>query len=597
MAERNTFGFTYSISPYIYSDNYTVAIIAHQSDSVRIGTELNFDLDYWVDPDQIPIGSNPTTTIEWINYEGDILGDQESISYTPVIPGWYSIQVEVILEDVAFDFYLRFSEGYTFYIEALQPSDNSFKLSYNNNHGTTVYSNMDTYRFLTYFPSWSSSHINFYSKSSKYISPQLERIAHILDNLDTIVTNNKSNKKVFEYQEEWFKILTIEIPDYIHTEYGYCVNLGDITTASLSGTPISAISKDPTYNINKIRLESLAGFDRIRLPIPSTVYIRSKNALLHEHKFIIINGIDRYGKFITEKIILNSSVAVETINEYLVINRIERSEMDVSISNYLKEDISFNSDNSLLKRIVSRSGIYFIPEFEVYNETLLVKNADRVSRNEEFKFNLPFEPDEILITNLLDVILLKNNILYAAKLMLDYYQLSPPGSSVNHNSFIFVDDENAEVGSTVAVTINTSLLKSESAAEDIKISIMNRDIRLYLHPSGSLVPESDTWIKLNTTGNHITMSINVDNDDPYIFELKDASRTLPYHAMVYQNKIVPIKISEEVGDVYFHNKNIHIEDLASNSYMISPVRLGFVTDDRYSYLQYDFEKMELIYED
>jgi len=584
--------------PNLSMGDYTIEIVAHQDDEVRIGDVLNFDVVYWFDPDIIPPGSNPTTTIEWINHKGEVLGDQASLVYQPAEPGWYSIQAAVKLEDVDFDFTVRISEGYTLFVASLIEVDYKFKLSYQNMHHPIIYSNMDIYRFLTYFPKWSSAHNNFYSNASKFLSPQIERISFLVDDLDEIISNNRtiSDNVLFGHRKERIKLLTIDVPDYIKTEYGYCINLGKASTISLESIPIGAINKNITHNIDRVSYKIFAGAQNIRLARPSTVYVRMTDYKTGDDQFIVINGINKYGDFITEKVYMETSVPIETINEYLVINRVVGNDDEIILSNYIENDISHSDRTSIEKRIVSKRGIYFVPEFEVYDKTLLIKNADVVSRNEEFKFKLPFEPDNILISSLLDVLLLKDNILYSSKLMLDYYRLSPPGSSVNNNSFIWIDDENAEIGTSVNVTINTDLIKSESFATNIRISILNGETKLYLNQSGALVESPDSWIQLANTGNRIIISVNIDNELPYIFELSENSRQLPYHAMVYQNIVIPIKIDDNVDSIYFHNKELHIKSMDLNTYQVDPIRLGFTTDERFSYLQYEFNNMELIYE-
>ncbi|RLA68392.1 MAG: hypothetical protein DRQ78_00780 [Epsilonproteobacteria bacterium] len=600
MAERNTFSFTYFISPSVISGSGSIAIIAHQPEEVRVGETLNFDVNYWIDPNSIPSGATPTTTIEWINHNGDVLGDQESISYTPDIPGWYSIQAVVLIEDIAYDFKVILSEGYTFNLLPLDDVDYKFSLSYSNDNNPINYSNMDIHRFLSYFPKWSSSHVNFFSNSSKFLSPQLEPISFMMDGVDSFMANNNTvmENVSFGYRTERIKLLTIDTPKYIRTEHGYCVNLGTVSTASLDGIVINAIEKVPAQKIDKVSYTIFAGEQEIRLITASTLYLKHdiESNTKPDTEYVLINGIDKYGNFITEKVLLNVFVPVETINEFLVVKRITGNSSAVIMSNYIESDITYLDKTLIDKRITDDNGIYFTPQFEVYDTTLLIKNSNKFSKPEEWKFKLPFEPDTVLVTNLLDVLMLKDNRLYSSKLMLDYYELSPPSSSVNNNSFIFVEDENAEVGTSSSITINTELLRSESLATNIQISIENNNIKQYLNKSGALTTEPNTWIPMNSTGNRIVVTINIDNTEPYIMELTDNTRSESYHAMIYQNKITPILIDEDVNSIFFHNKDLHIENIASLSYTAKPIRLGFITDDRYSYIQHEFKEMEFIYE-
>ncbi|MDB4533412.1 hypothetical protein N9242_00970 [Vicingaceae bacterium] len=581
-----------------YSNDYRIEILPLQSDTPRIGDSLSFDLDYWVDPNVI--GANtPTESITWTDHGGNVLGTSSTLIYQPPTSGWYSIEVTVVLEDIPNSFEYTISEGYTFNLLALVDLSVSFGFKYEAESTNLIYSNMDMYRFLTYFPKWSSSYINHFSNTSKFISPQLERISGMMNNLDEFLANNNihNDNTSFEYKKNTIRILTVNTPDNIKTEYGYLVNLGEESTTSINNMNIEVIENNITFNIDKVSIDVFGGKHRIVFKTPSVVYFKSLTFPESKDKRIVVSGISIDGDFITENIILKTSIPVQSINEFLVINRVICEDIEINVSNYIESDISYTDRTLLSKRIVGKNGIYFTPEFIVEDTILLIMNGDEVSKREEFKFELPFIPDTILIDNLLDVFMLKDNIVYTSKLMLDNLNITSPGSSVNNNTYIVVDDENASVGTSTNVSINTEQLKNESNTSHIRISILNQGVKNYLTQSGTLTLLKDTWIEMGKTGNRIIIAMNILNSDDYVLELEENTRVESYHAMIYQNKIIPTIVAKDIDSIFFHNKNLYMQDINTVSYLSTPIRMGFTTEGRYSYLQYDFEKTELIYND
>ena len=592
-----TFSLGYLNELDVFNSGYGISITALQSDSAKIGDVLQFNVVYFVDDALVPVGASPTTTIEWINHNGDVLGSGSTLTYEPTEDGYYSIQATVTIEDIAWPFLLEMTDGHSFYVAPLNGVDYVFKAPFEADHGKLIYSNMDIFRFLTYFPKWSSVYNSHYTNTSKLISPALERLSFMMSGIDEVMANDNSNTDhiPFGYKDYTRSILTITKPDFINTEYGFCANLGESSSMSLDSIPIGAIHKNLVSPIVKVRETMYAGDIRIRFPRPSVAYIYSERGSLESVEEVVVTGVNKLGQFINELVVIDSSVPIETVNEFMLITRISGNTGEIEISNYIDDRISWTERSTMGKRIVSHSGVYFNPRFDVTGTSLFISNGDKFSKNEEFKFSLPFEPDKILISNLLDVIVLKDQSLYSSKLMLDYYDLDSPGSSVNHNSFIWVDDENTAIGSSARLTINTDLIKKDSNATSIRISIRNGDAYEYLSEEGTLVASSDTWIRLSKAGNRISFDIPIQNDLPYICSLEDNSRIFPLYAMVYQNKIHLSKIDENITDMFIHNRELYVIDTLSDTYHSDAVRLGFITGEDRSYVQFPFETMELLY--
>ena len=589
----------YGIPVYIRPEGTKIGIDGLLNDRSGYGLQVDLSMVYAVDDNVIPIGADLIEIIEWIDHTGTVLGSTEAISYFPSTGGSQSVEVKVTLSDAALNFTYSFSQDYSYSIDVLSSNILQFEVPYTSEHGILRYTNMDIKRTLSYFPKWSSAYKNHFSNTSKFLSPIFERISFHTNDLDEIVANNNTMHKYpsFEYKSKIRKILTIRSPDYISTEFGYCFNLGENSSMSLDSVQIGALHKIAADPITIINQDVYSGENKIRMSRPSTVYVKSDRASIQSIEVILITGIDYRGKHITEEITLDSALAVESINRYHVILNISGNTDIINITNAIDNQISYTDNTLLPKRITNSNGRYFTPLFDVDGLTLSVLNGDSIARNEEYKFLLPFEPDQILISNLLDVLLLKDNKVYSSKMFLDYNDLGQENSSINNNEMIWIEDENAMPGTTSMLTINTALLKSEHGEASIRVSISNDGNTYYLDGARNISPVKDSWINLSNTGDRVSIGINVSNSKEYVFGLEVSVSAHKFYAMIYQNLLDFSVISDDVSTMFIHNKRLYFKDLANKTYDVKPIRLGFTTDESYSYIQYPFEDMEVIYND
>lgn len=569
------------------------------NDRVGYGLQVDLSMTYSIGPNIIPDGASLVETIEWIDHTGLSLGTTDAISYFPSTEGAQSLEVIVTLSDPLLDFSYTFSQDYSYAVDVLYENIIKFFIPFISEHGILRYSNMDITRTLSYFPKWSSAYKNHFSNSSKILSPIFERVSFHTNDIDEIMASNNTIHKYpsYEYKSKIRKILTINSPDYIATELGHCFNLGENSSMSLDSVQIGAFNRSAADPISIISEEVFSGENKIRLSRPSTVYVKSSQASIQSTEVILIAGIDFRGKHITEEIVLDSALAVESINRYHVILSISGNSNIIEIRNAIEDDISYTDNTLLPKRITNRNGRYFTPLFTVEGKTLGVLNGDSIARNEEYKFLLPFEPDQVVISNLLDVILLKDNKIYSSKMFLDYHDLKQDNSSVNNNEMLWVEDENAVPGTATTLTINTSLLKSEHGSASVRISISNSGNTYYIDSARNVSSIKDSWIDLSKTGDRVSIGLDVQNDDQYIFGLEVSNSAHKFYAMIYQNKLDFSLVDEDVSTIFIHDKKLYFKNIAGDTQTAEPVRLGFTTDGSYSYIQYPFTDMEVIYND
>lgn len=586
----------FGISVYIRPEGSKIGIEDLFNDRLGYGLSTTLGMVYAVGPDIIPVGADLTETLEWRDHTGAILGTTNILSYAATSSGPKSVQVTVTLSDAALSFVYSFSQDYSFTVDSLYPNDVIFEMPFLSEHGILRYVNMDISRTLSYFPKWSSAYKSTHSNTSKFLSPIFERVSFHTNDLDNIKANNHTlhRSASYEYPNKIRKLLAIRRPDFIETEYGHCKNLGSNSTMSLQSVQVAAVSRKPSVAILPVSNVMYAGENPMRLVVPSSIFIHSPNASLRDPHIVSVTGVTRSGKRITEKLNIESSVPLESINEFHLVLSVSGNPYPVTISNVLATHHSHTDQTLLPKRITDENGRYFTPEFSYEDDSLAVMNADLLSKNEEYRFSLPFTPDSMLVSNLLDVFLIKDNALYSAKLFLDYIDLKQVDSSTNNNDMLSVCDENARVGSVASVTVNTALLKAENPGGSFKLSVSNLGSDLYLKADKTLSSDKNSWVALSQAGDRVSMSFTVANDSPYIFELTIGTRS--FSAMVYQNKLDFILIEEDVAEIFVHNKTLYGIDTVGSTDELSLIRLGFTTEDSYCQLAYPFETMRTIYD-
>lgn len=597
-----TLPFETEASVTIKGEQTEITIVGVLNDSIRTGSEVVLSMTYELAPGAIPAWALPTEVISWIDHNGVDIGSGNSISYYPAEDGPQSVEVRVTLEDISDpikEYRYEFTQDYSYTVTQLESSTRIYEFQYQSSNGILRYDNMDIMRAMTYFPKWSSTYKSHFSNTSKILSPHFERVSFHTNDLDNILANNQTlhGRPSYEYSNTICKILTIRKPNYIKTEYGFCYHLGENSSMSIDSVPIGAFKRTIANPINFIDVGLYAGTQKVRLPKATVIYVQSPVATFQNQETVTISGISSRGNYISEEILLDSALPVEAINRYHMITSFSGNTEELRVSNFINHQISHVDRTALSKRIVNSRGIYFTPLFELDGNILHVLNGDLVAKNEEYKFILPYAPDRLLISNLLDVMLVYNNSLYCSKLFLDYTDLTQPNSSMNNNDFIWVNDENAAQHEEARLTINTDLLKADYPGSSIRISIKNNGEITYITSKSQLSSSRDSWILLSNTGNRISMVLNIDNDAPYEYGLEISNHKHIYYAMISQNKLDFIKVEEDVSDIYIHDKALYFIDQAGNTTVAKPIRLGFTTDDSYSYLHFPFKEIEVLYND
>jgi hypothetical protein len=586
--------------------NSYVSILTEQSAVVPGETILAvgdgyFDVSLYTNYD--PLHINTVYEYEWKLDDNTVIGSTQNLSWdVPLnteLRTSYQIQLEVsaYTNDGGANVLQYSSTAYKTFTLPELPSNITYDFTLNSI--TTLseyqYSNMDIHRFLSYFPKWSSANKNFYSNASKMLSPLLERVSHSADRYDTYIENNSTDGVHFGFREYEYEIVSTSVPRLIRTEYGVCPYVGEHSSFSLESIPVRAIKEEEAFKFvkEKYTVEFLSS--PIVFTYGSHLFIKDSTAALDSASQVILVGIDEDGKRIKETLLLISPTPVETINKFRAIYKVVSSgEIEIMTYLDLENDTSFSNGINLQKRITTRDGTYFDPNFNLEDNVLYILNGNSISRKDEYRFYFNQAPSKYFINNLLDVIHLRGTDLYASKLMLDYYNLGSTNSSTNNNGFIYLEDENTVIGEDLNVVVNMGKVMDEYGPASIRLAIRNGEEVKYLSSNLQLVDDKNTWLQVGNTSRQIIFSIPVTNTDPYIVELKISNRSDPLYAMGYMNNMDEYKISSNVSDIFIYNKDLWKMSTTGEYYKLSPVRLGFTSSVNRLHLFNDFNDLEFL---
>lgn len=582
----------------------TIAVHVGYYSPVNIGEDLYFSSEYSFDYDRLGIPEgNSTITFEWTLHDGTIIGTTQNFTWQPPDSGYYYVEGKVTVTDNG-DANNTFSiaDVDSWFVQAVGQNIYSFETKYKQELTPYRYNNLDIHRFLSNFPVWSSAHKNYFSNSSKMISPILEGVSLSLDYFDSVVENNNTLDQIhFGYKEYDHYIYSSRIPKILRTEHGFGYYIGEDGQISLESVPISKFeTKDSyPYSLKEYVYDGTSHPSNLVFDFENNIFIQSDEASIINPVLFVVYGLNKKGETVSEEIALLSRVATESLNKYLVIYSIMTEARSFKVSNHLDcvSELSYTLNIGLAKRISSPlSGDYFEPRFEVDGTSLRILNASKNSIAEEFTFHLENVPEKIFISNLLDVVYLYNDTLYSGKLMLDYYSIDSVNSTTNNNPFVFIDDENTPVGGSFITTVDIGKLSSELGSSNLSISLKNEDDTLYLQQDGTFSALQNDWIPTTNLRNKVTFSTLVQNTSPYIIELKIDNRPDEFIAINYQNVINEKVVLENTSKLFFYNKDLWTKLTTGECphKILDPIRLGYTSSPGKLNFFNDFQSIEFV---
>ena len=585
-----------------FSTDYGITIVENPNNKYELNQNIKYKVIYYIDENYINPNDIVSIDIKWSD-NNNILGTDSLLNYTISSYNSISINCEVVViynknEEVHT---LKLNQNILLKVKIPIEKKYLFNLKYKSTSIDLVYSNMELYKYITYFPIWSSAYKNFYSIASKMISSLTERFNYQIYEMNKISSYKSSiETDMYEYQKYEYSLPIIKKPNYVLTEFGYCYDLGNISVMTFESLLINNFKKNKYDNyINKVNIITSVGVLNLNFQQANHVYIKVPNANQYNKYNLLITGINENFEYIQESLLIEYGIPAETYNKFILINEISSNILNdkiiLYISNYI-DNGSIVSSHSFDKLIVSRKGIYFTPIFELKDNELIVKNGDN-NLNTEYIFHLPFIPEKFLISETLDVILLYNNHIYTSKLMLNYNDIKNEyNSSLNNNDFIYVEEDNVKLNDYIYLYVNIKALKEEYKIQYIKISLIREGLNdLYLNNDGNFVSDPDTWIDIQNINNEIKINILKNTDVVHVFKLELLKYDKLFYSLVYSNKLKCFKILNNIDTLFLHNKQLFIEH-DNETFNIKPIKMFFLCSKNKLYFQYDFKQVELIYE-
>ena len=585
--------------PYVYTSSDLEEVKLRRD----ITLTANFgQADILVDSILVDIATylaSKTISYQWTIADGTIISTADSFIYTPTMAGVERYLLTVTLVDpssILADIVLV--DDHAVVVLPLLEMLYEYTLSYKSLMMPYAISNMDIHKPLSLFPRWSSAYKEHISNASKFLSPILTPLAYIASDVDSILASSKKDglHTPFGYPNGVYQSIILQDPVYIDTEHGPCTNYGSGAYMSLEHLQVGTIRLHPAAATQRVALDILPD-DMLNLVLTksSRLYL----SLIEEVVLSVsITGIAHDGMHTTEVLDLFGSSRIETMNSYKIITAIDSSGVGVRISNVLSGDtgdVSSIMTSQLLPRMVSSVGNYFMPKYIQDENSLYISNGSLVSSTDLYKFDMGMVPDKLLINNLLDGIMLKDNALYSFKLSLDYSTVSLYSSNTNNNAFVTMEDPYTSIGSQATAVVNSSALLAEGLEGSMKISILHNDTRSYLTMDGILAAEP-TWIPLLAVDRRIVLPFSIEDAAPYTVIVELDSRRESYSAMTRTNSLGAIKLMDDISDIHMFNQQLIITTMGGDTKLAEGIKLGFTIDHGIAEFANHFNLIQPIYE-
>lgn len=429
-------------------------------------------------------------------------------------------------------------------------------------------SNLELYRFLSYFPKWSFASQSHNSNVAKIFEPIYQSICDaqskaFYSSAANLINANKTIdfKKCRLYRQPY-----VELKQEVDLIWDLAENIGQLSDAWIDSYPVSACYLEPVLSFsNIIRSFSVTQvFQPIIFPEETFVYITPPDALAQ----IQLVGLDIDGKVIKETINLESYNSHMTINRFKSIIKIY-SEVSLTITNYCIT-ASYKSKYLDFKRITDKDGAYFEPVFTVDEfRYISVTSNDREVYN--FYMDRIIDDGEIFVTDHLDIYFLSAGDLYASKPYLNVPEILASNSTFNNNKLINVTDTETRIGDDIVLVVNNDMIKRMDYT--YKVSMIHNGIEQYFDADG-ILGLTPVLINANQYGNSFKFTIPRVDNLSYVFKLEMSNIEESYFCGVTNNMIVSYKLLDDVSTIAINNGSLYITTSNAAPFFLGNVGLG-----------------------
>lgn len=468
-------------------------------------------------------------------------------------------------------------------IKYLKTSDKS--LTYSIGNIKLLDSNLLSLRNKIMAPSWSTVNKNTLSNSTK-----------LLDQLHSTFSSSysKSNEYTrisYDYTYEplvFERLFLTQKPKAIIREVAN--NKEELKETSDIYSSLYALDLKPvTFNkkISTVILEPYSDIVdelyEINSLLPTFLYFKkNKNS---ESRFVtcVITGFDEYDNEIVESLLVRFDIFTRTQNRFHKITNINYSDTTVEITNCV--DLRYNhyviNNNFIIPAIVDENYRTYKPLVKIRSNNELTHNiitlANPLSETVDSfsKYNIDTKNNpltSLYVTENLDVIYTysfeNNTILNYSKLNIDFTKNLYNNISMNNNKYINVSDTETLIGDWVDVKVNIEEWVQDKEDLCLLVQVRNKDVLYYYDAENNTLSTNKVLIYPQTLNKDVLdFSIQIENDQPYIFTLYNSSLKDKVTACTITHSIIPYKteILDNQSLVLFDNKLHLVNNLDTSS--------------------------------
>lgn len=443
-------------------------------------------------------------------------------------------------------------------IKYLKTADKS--LTYSIGKMKILDSNLLSIRNKIVSPSWSTVNKNTVSNSTK-----------LLDQLHN--TFSSSYSKVNEYTRMSYdptyqplifdrlfltqkpRTVLRNIDDYYREELKETTDIN----SSLYALDINQVYED--LKISTVILEPYSNIEEeiteINNLLPSFLYFKKNKNTDSRYVTCVITGYDEYDNDIVESLLVRFDIFTRTQNRFHRIVDINYSDNTVEITNCV--DLKYNhyviNNNFIIPSVVDENYRTYKPLVKIRSNNDLTYNivtlqnplSETVDSFTKFNIDTKSNPiTSLYVTENLDVVYTydfeNSTVLNYSKLHIDFSKNIYNNITMNNNNYINVSDTETLIGDWVDVKVNIGEWVKDKEDTCLLIQVRNKDTLYYYDTENNTLSEDRVLIYAQTmTDSIVDFSIQVENDQPYIFTLYNSNLKEKAAACTITNSIVPYK--------------------------------------------------------
>lgn len=450
--------------------------------------------------------------------------------------------------------------------------------------------NLSTNIITRYFAKWSTPYKSRYSNMARVILPFSSIVNSSMEKaINTMAMRYRNTKlevtdelHILDVYGEHKEIKTegsrIEYKDGTYKTVGSRIleNVGHYLYSDYSQFPSDGViltESDIDWIEDVYDLIISAGQTKInhRFVKENRLYIKLPQT--YDESFTVaILGYDKDFKYITEHISVRYEGVYETFKKFIYIDSIS-SPAEIILTNYVNCSIDHfvYPKHIPLKRITNTEGEFIFPYIIKDESSVYIYDMSSTTFDPLMQIDLDNKPKYLFVSNNSDVFSIDTNSwLTISKPTYNLTTETESNGSANNNNFIFLEDDENRVGTTIRCTVMAHDLARRSSSPNIRISVKNNGFTYYVNRYGQLVEDNNTWINTLNSESIITIPVICDNKLPYIFSVRNEDGEL-YQAISAQGISQSSMVLPKVKTMHLYDSELYV-NYDGKIFKVKPVR-------------------------